>query len=659
MFKTVRTKLMLSFFLFTFLCIAIAFASFKYSQYKERVSFTTEVVNSTYTSFLKQVKLINDFLDYDTKRPEYYQTQESQILMQYQNKKEILAQNIKTLKNQSLLGFDLEYDLNLLTDKLNEFDSIFSQMTTTIQQKGFKDYGLEGVMRKNIHELENSGQVDMLLLLNLRRHEKDYIIRNEEQYIQSHTKIAQELDANLQAKNLPQDTKNKLHQLLVNYTKAFAQFVRLGQTLGLQNNGGLKSELDNKISEIESELININVDTEKTKNRLFIQLNLYTSIVVLGLIFMSIYLGWFFSRKMTEDLSKLSSNIDLFVNSGFTDDTNLQTNKDDEIGQLIGNYMTMKKETISLFNNFKAKVERRTAEINQKKIEIQLQKEEIETQRDDLYEKNLLISQQREITEKHNKSMLDSINYAKKIQESMLPPISDMQLNFHDGFVLYLPKDIISGDFYTIGCIDVNGKQKKLVAAADCTGHGVPGALMSMMAISLLNEIVSKEHICDTAEILNKLRLNIVKSLHKGKSEKVSNDGLDIALCVIDMENKKAEFSGANRPMYLIRNNELQIIKGDKMPIGNYVNQHTPFKKVEFDIQNEDRLYLFTDGYADQFGGEDNRKFMNKRFRELIFNIHHLPMNEQMHILNKEHLSWKGERVQLDDILVIGIEIKA
>ena len=660
MFKTVRTKLMVTFFVFTFLCLAIAFANFQYSQYKERISNTTELLNNANTTFLNQVKVINDFFDYETKNPTFYETNQSQFLLLYDNKKEILKEKIKALRIESHFGFDLDYDLNLLTDKLKEFDSIFTKMAEISKQKGFKDFGLEGEMRRNIHKLEYSKKADMVLILTLRRHEKDYIIRNEPKYVEEHRAAAAELEKKTRnSSTLSPEEKDSLILLLHNYTKAFAKYVEAEKTLGFQNNTGLKKELDAQISEIQSELINMNVDTEKTKTFIFEHLNLYISIVVISLLGISVYLGLFFSRKMTEDISKLSANIDLFVGSGFTDTTTISTKKDDEIGVLINNYLTMKEETVSLINDFKQKVEERTAEINQKSIEIQLQKEEIETQRDHLFEKNAEINSQKEKTERHNKSMLDSIIYAKRIQESMLPPATDIKHYFSDGFVLYMPKDIISGDFYTINSVHVDRVEKILVAAADCTGHGVPGALMSMMAISLLNEIVSKEHVSDTAEILNKLRTNVVKSLHKGKAEKVSNDGLDIALCMIDKKNMKAEFAGANRPLYLMRNQELEMIRGDKMPIGNFVTQNKSFQKVEFDLKPDDRIYLFTDGYTDQFGGSANRKYMNKRFRDLIMENHLLTMEQQEQNFRNTHNEWKGERAQLDDILVIGIEIKA
>lgn len=220
-------------------------------------------------------------------------------------------------------------------------------------------------------------------------------------------------------------------------------------------------------------------------------------------------------------------------------------------------------------------------------------------------------------------------------------------------FVLYLPKDIVSGDFYWLS--ETQGKI--IVTVADCTGHGVPGAFMSMLGTAFLNEIVNKSKIFHPNEILNRLRTQVITSLHQKGELGGSQDGMDIAMYVLDMKNKSLEFAGANNPLLIFRNKELRIIKGDKMPIGIHTHAERPFSSHVMEIQPDDVLYVFSDGYADQFGGPDQKKFMVKQLKNLLFEIHELEMEKQREILENRFLEWKGKNQQIDDILILGVKI--
>jgi CheY-like chemotaxis protein len=280
--------------------------------------------------------------------------------------------------------------------------------------------------------------------------------------------------------------------------------------------------------------------------------------------------------------------------------------------------------------------------LKQQNIEIDRQKNEIELQH------NMVTLQTRKIT--------DSIQYARKIQRAVLPPEDIFKEGFNDYFVLYRPKDIVSGDFYWVTKKD----DILIIAVADCTGHGVPGAFMSMLGVAYLNEIVNKiainKHISslNADDILNQLREMIISSLHQTGNPNEPKDGMDIALCIFDYENKKLQYAGANNPLYLIRKGELIIYKADKMPVSYHQYRNISFKKHVIDLQNDDRIYLFSDGYVDQFGGEKGMKFLSNRFRDLIVSIHNQTMSDQCRILEKELDDWRGDRAQLDDVLVIG-----
>ena len=273
-----------------------------------------------------------------------------------------------------------------------------------------------------------------------------------------------------------------------------------------------------------------------------------------------------------------------------------------------------------------------------------------------LKDQNREIEKQRDLANEQKKKITDSILYSQRIQNAILPPKRLLNDLLNEHFVLFIPKDIVSGDFYWL-----SQKENILVlVAADCTGHGVPGALMSMLGIAFLNEIVNKiainRHInsLQSDEILNELRRNIIGSLHQTGDKEEPKDGMDISLCIIDFETKKLQFSGAHNPLYIVRNGDLVQYDGDKMPLSYHKNKDLPFTRHDISLKDNDTLYIFSDGFIDQFGGDKGLKFLVKNFKELLVRIHQKPMEEQKEILTDTFNNWKGDRDQLDDVLVIG-----
>ena len=258
------------------------------------------------------------------------------------------------------------------------------------------------------------------------------------------------------------------------------------------------------------------------------------------------------------------------------------------------------------------------------------------------------------------KNITDSIEYASRIQQALLPPDQVLENIFPDYFIFYRPRDMVSGDFYWITQKD----HKLILAAADCTGHGVPGAFMSMLGIAFLNEIVNKnienKHIytLQANEVLNGLRQYIINSLHQEEESSSSKDGIDMALTIIDFQNNHIQYAGAYNPLYLIRKGGLTEKKPDRMPVAIHRRSEQPFTNHEFRFYDDDVIYLFSDGFYDQLGGEKGRKFMSKNFKKLLLDIHQKPMDEQKDLLNQQLLKWKKGYDQLDDILVIGLRLK-
>ena len=234
----------------------------------------------------------------------------------------------------------------------------------------------------------------------------------------------------------------------------------------------------------------------------------------------------------------------------------------------------------------------------------------------------------------------------------MLPSMESLKNIFPDHFVYFMPRDIVSGDFYWVH----QNNHKIYLAAADCTGHGVPGAFVSLLGISYLNEIIQKNNKASASEVLEELRIRIKSSLqHTGKMN-APKDGMDIAFSIIDMKNKKLQFSGAYNPLIIIRDSQFIKLPGDKMPIGFHTKEYD-FSNHTFDLKANDQLYMFSDGFMDQFGGTNGRKFLRSNFEKLLYSIKDKPMNYQKEIMDDTFNNWKGNRKQIDDILAMGVKI--
>ncbi|OFX89534.1 MAG: hypothetical protein A2W99_14505 [Bacteroidetes bacterium GWF2_33_16] len=297
------------------------------------------------------------------------------------------------------------------------------------------------------------------------------------------------------------------------------------------------------------------------------------------------------------------------------------------------------KTAIRFMDSFKS-LEQKQEEIEVKNKFIELQHENVLKQRDI-------------ITQKNNEIMAD-IRYASRIQQAIFPDLTKFEELTNQYFIFHLPKSHISGDFYWITKYNEN----LIIAIGDCTGHGVSGALMHMLGTVYLNSIITENKFVHASDILEQLRGKIMTLLNQKGTLGETQDGMDIALCIIDSKANKMEFAGANNPLYLVRNNELTEYKGDRMPVGIHINFNKPFTNHEIEIKNNDHIYLFSDGYADQFGGESGKKFRYKKFQELLTEINEFPLYQQKEMLENAYIDWRGSLDQIDDVLVFGYKIK-
>jgi len=267
---------------------------------------------------------------------------------------------------------------------------------------------------------------------------------------------------------------------------------------------------------------------------------------------------------------------------------------------------------------------------------------------------NELLASQKEEIEIINKNLTDSINYAERIQSAMFPSKDVLSEDLFEYFILFKPLDIVSGDFYWFR----RNNNSIYAAAADCTGHGVPGAFMSILGLTSLNELTHNPVALNANDVLTKMKAHVIKTLNQTQDYTSARDGMEMALFILDLESHKLQFSGARRPLYHVRENQLSELAGDRMPLGISDDGESLFTNKEIEIRKDDIVYLFSDGYVDQLGGPDRKTFKTKKFKDMLLSNCHLPMNEQKEVLNTTLEEWKGNVEQIDDILVIGIKFR-
>ncbi len=325
-----------------------------------------------------------------------------------------------------------------------------------------------------------------------------------------------------------------------------------------------------------------------------------------------------------EDVETISINREIFYN--------LLKNQPEVAQKIISTLTTrLRGQNESIINQLKTRESELTRLVNERTHELKIKNEEITIK---------------------NREITDNLNYAKRIQSAILPDLNTIYKTFPQSFVLYLPKDIVSGDFFSFFIKN----NCAIVIAADCTGHGVTGAFLSVIGSSLLNQVIHKNEIPNPGNILDLLHEEMITALNQRNNE--STDGMDVSICLVDFEKQLLRYAGANRPMWLIRKGEMIIYPPNKFPIGGLQIFHNEnFSNHEITLQKNDTFYIFTDGFADQFGGINDKKLLTKKLKEILLAIQHLDMINQKDYLNDFFQNWKGSNEQVDDVLVIGVRV--
>lgn len=599
--------------------------------------------------------------------PEFYEQNPSpqeRKLDSYFNRTNHLLLKLQHLKLSHNSGYNKELlKVNL---KLLEYRITFKKLISLFKQKGYKNYGVEGRMRDHIHKImEYPHEKIKLHSLLLRRNEKDFIIRKEISYISEFNNNISHLINSIKSSNISVSDKNALLNETFLYNRYFKMLARLEHKIGIKGKKGLLNLSSKQFEELHStlELMGNELNSKEVEEKEGLKLKSIVLFVVISL-FLVVTVA-ILTSLITQSVTEITNTFAQYINSGFsTVPVNRKRSPIKEFNIIYVDFIKMATEINTYTNFFKEKVQERTLEINKQKEEIQAQQKQIETQYADLLKVNQALLLQKKLLKERNVSVLQSLRYAKRIQKALLPKAKAYNKTFADNFVFSKAKDVVSGDFNLLYRLNDNehtnkdGQDHVLFIAADSTGHGVPGAFISVLGINSINKLVNILNIREPGQLLDQLDKDINYFLSIDKNDKdVVVDGMDISVFSFDTKTYKLKYSVAKYHCLIIRNMEILTLFDHSYSIGYDILGTTQKKFFTHNIQMfpDDRLYLFSDGFFDQFGGANNKKYKKRNFQNFLLNIHQKPMKEQKLIIRQEFKDWKGNNLQTDDITVIGI----
>lgn len=562
-------------------------------------------------------RLEKDFFTDEMISIRFFQTGESPYLEKRQEiVQEIQAELSQLLDLELIEIFEITNEIRILKQRVREYDIVFQSLLNLTKERGFKDYGLEGQMRRYIHDIEEKLPFESARLLTIRRHEKDFIIRKDTAYYRALRAavplLAEEIRTKVQTKN---EQKNLL-ELLEKYENVFGLLVQMEARIGFDHYQGTKKDLNLIANDIDSKIARINeaiLDKAETMHRNITRMLLIA--FALGAV-ANIFLAFYSTQILSRPIMNLSSAIHEVIKSDFSEEIPmLNIDTKDEISRLAKDFVFMiQKVQVSL-----SEVKEKSNKIEQKQA-----------------------------------LLIDSIRYAQKIQEAILPDEEDVRPFIGDYFVIYRPLHGVSGDFYWF----LNRYEKNFVAVVDCTGHGVPGAFMSMIGHTLLTKVVAQDKIFDPAKILEALHEEIRIALHQQGNR--NDDGMDIGLCMyeeLDENIFHVVFAGAKSAFIYSHDHEVLQVKGANRTIGG---RHKPeargFENYEISLKKGEMLYLYSDGFTDQQNLE-GEKYSKKRLRSFVENIWQEDLTWQKTALETEFENFLGAQAQRDDITVLGLRL--
>jgi serine phosphatase RsbU (regulator of sigma subunit) len=613
-FRTIRSKLLLAFFSFLFIGGMITVANLWFDVQKNYLNEIVATLTKIDRKELAISLLEKDFFSIDANDIIFYKTGHSEYLKKRTLLFTDIQEELTHLQKLPYIDyFEVDTEIDQLKTLFKSYDAVFYQLINLVKQRGFKDFGTEGKMRDYIHRIEGTMIIkDKTKLLTVRRHEKDYIIRKDANYLRLHSLAVKELEQQIKAMP-PTPERYLLLTHLLNYSEAFHKLVRLEVKIGYDNNKGVKQDLNTLAHDIETKIELINDQILRRSADLSNRIQMALALIIFTGVSLNIALAIYATQVLSKPIRSLSDSIHLIISQNFAENqTIFHIKSQDEIGQLSKDVALM---VLKVWESF---------------AEIRLQSQAIENKQE---------------------MLMDSLRYASRIQEAILPDSEDIT---YEHFIIYKPLQLVSGDFYWY----YRQADYQFVSLVDCTGHGVPGAFMSIIGHTLLNKIVAQDDIYDPAQILEILNIEIRSALKQ--EGKKNDDGMDLSICRIDKQADeifRITFSGAKSAIIYTQHQEVVLLKGTNRHIGGRQKEEVkPFENVVFEVRVGDMLYLFSDGYSDQ-SNDQGDKFGKKRLKEVIIGLWKLPVQEQQLRLEQIFDTFKDSEPQRDDVSLLGIRL--
>ncbi|WP_338761110.1 SpoIIE family protein phosphatase [Bernardetia sp. ABR2-2B] len=616
-FRGIKNKLQLYFSIYLLLTALIIGAIFMFYEKRERIEYITDLLTELHIDIQTLSGIEKDFFTYETINTTFFKTGESEYLDSRKQKLYTIQHSLIALKNRKeLRNEDIDKKLFKLNQAVGEYEVLFERLVLITQRKGYKDFGKIGQMRKFIHEIENSNlPFGKEKLLMIRRHEKDFMIRKEEEYIDKLSLAVQELRADIRETVKDKKYQNEMLDLLRKYQYAFLDMVDYEKQIGLNVHEGMRYQTQQKAYQIADIIGQINKEGKRQAQEITYRIKYTLGAVIVLCFILGMIVSYLISKKLSFPVQQLSDSIHKVIKNDFSEEFKINPIiTSDEIGWLSKDFGLMLDKIQSSLNETQEK----TQEIERSQLQI-----------------------------------MDSIRYARQIQDAVLPTEVELNEYFLDSFVIYRPQKVVSGDFYWV----YRKKRKTFVAVVDCTGHGVPGAFMSMIGQTLLNKIVGQSKIYDPAMILEVLHLEIQHALKQNEGK--NDDGMEVAICAIENTDlgKKVTFAGAHRPLYYVQDGEFLKIKGNNRSIGGKQKQENhQFITHTIHLQTNDTLYLTTDGFADQ-NNSDRVKYGTQKLTQFLEQIKEHPFATQKLELTKEFETFKDKETQRDDMTILGLRV--
>ncbi len=569
--------------------------------------------------------------------------------------------------------------LNELTK--GEFKNVFSEQKTVYQLiyavkqykklfvtimrlqkiKGFKNYGLEGKMRVHAHALLDLPDKDIRYhALVLRRHEKDFIMRRQKEYIHKFNAEIRELISLVNKKRGGVESNSLILYHVYYYSKYFNAIAKIERRLGFNGKSGLLNTEKNLFEKIISKLTDAE---EKTLQKSLEKKNRYkkiSTVMLVAFLLLLLFTVLFFTNLITNSVNLVTGVFSDYVNSGFNYDfISHKPSKIAELNSIYKGFVEMANKIYAFTNHFREMVDEKTAEVVKQKEEIIIQQRKIEEQYSALLKLYSEIQQRETELKLKNDEIFQSLRYSKNIQKALTPRANELKKPFSDSFIFFKAKDVISGDFHLFFSLDNGIRKEILILGADCTGHGVPGALISVLGINSIQKIINLLKTTEPGKLLQLLDRDFSQTLNPEPKKKEVYDGMDIVALRYLPEEYKLEYCCAKYNLFIVREKQALFTEHHRYSIGyhNTNDFNKEFKTNVVQLQKGDCVYLFSDGFSDQFGGPENKKFKKKKLQELLIQFSHFPMKEQKDILRQNFVKWKGRNKQTDDITVIGFRV--